>query len=153
MIYNAIHSHRGGSILLILDGNSEPVAHVWRTFLNYNSTLRLLSIWANSLNRQKYHFHSIRAHLFLPNISTSSTYIRIYGSSEIGTHVRSNLCYLISIGHLIMLTAVTDGIFCFKKTYFPACVRNLFWVTNWYKCHAYKRSVHNKQIICCTSSN
>ena len=42
------------------------------------------------------------------------------GDSEKGEHVRSNLCYLICLRHLIGLRAVTNRIFIFPI--FHACV-------------------------------
>ena len=47
------------------------------------------------------------------------------GNSEIGAQLRSNLCYLICLRHLIRSREVTDLIFFFsEKTYFPSHVRN-----------------------------
>ena len=44
------------------------------------------------------------------------------GNSEIGTHVKSNLCYLVLvIGICSDLKAVTNRIFSSEKTYFSAC--------------------------------
>ena len=48
------------------------------------------------------------------------------GILEIGAQARSNLCYLISLRHLIRSTAVTNRIFSQKKHYSPLCVRNMF---------------------------
>ena len=58
------------------------------------------------------------------------------GNPEISVHMRSNLCYLICLRHLIRSRAVTNRIFFFsEKSYFPSCVRVKFWVTIWYKNH------------------
>ena len=44
-----------------------------------------------------------------------------------GSLVRSNLCYLICLRHLIRSRGVTNLIFFSEKTYFPSCVRNMFY--------------------------
>ena len=72
-----------------------------------------------------------------PNITFSSSNIfniwfmvlKLYGNSEIGAHIMSNLCYLTWLSHLIRSRAVTYLLFFPEKTYFPSCVRNMFWVT------------------------
>ena len=46
--------------------------------------------------------------------------------SEIGAHVRSNLCYLICGRHLLSSSAVTTRNFFSGNPYFPSCVRYLF---------------------------
>ena len=52
----------------------------------------------------------------------------LYGTLEIGAHVMSNLCYLNCLRHLIRSRSVTYRIFFFsEKTYFPSCVRNMFY--------------------------
>ena len=43
------------------------------------------------------------------------------GSSEPGMHVRSNLCYLICLRHLIKLRTITNRIFSEKTNFFHAC--------------------------------
>ena len=49
------------------------------------------------------------------------------GSSELGVHVRSNLCWLICLKHLIRSRAVTDRTYIFsEKAYFHSCVRKMF---------------------------
>ena len=48
------------------------------------------------------------------------------GNLEIGAHVRSNLCYLNFLRHLLRVIAVTNIILFTKNTYFPSCVRNMF---------------------------
>ena len=53
------------------------------------------------------------------------------GNSEIGGHIRSNLCYLICVRHLIRSRAVANRICCSKKTYFPILnwnFSNLSWL-------------------------
>ena len=46
----------------------------------------------------------------------------IHGSSELGAHVRSNLCYLICLGHLIKSRAFKNRIFSLKRPiFFHAC--------------------------------
>ena len=48
-------------------------------------------------------------------------------NSGIGTHVRSDLGYLICLRHLFRSRAVTNLIFLsLENTYFPSCVRNMF---------------------------
>ena len=51
------------------------------------------------------------------------------GNSEIGAHVRSNLWYLICLRHWFRPRAVGNCIIFSARTYFPLCVRNIFWVT------------------------
>ena len=48
------------------------------------------------------------------------------GKPELGANVRSNLCYLICLGHFSKSTAVTIRIFYHEKTYFPSCMCNFF---------------------------
>ena len=43
------------------------------------------------------------------------------GNSEIGAHVMSNLCYLISLRLSMSSKAVSHWIFFSEKTYFPSC--------------------------------
>ena len=43
------------------------------------------------------------------------------GNSEIGAHVRINLCYLICLRHLIRSRVVTIRSISPKKTFFPSC--------------------------------
>ena len=50
----------------------------------------------------------------------------LVGNSEIGAHVRSHLCYLISLKHLIRSEKVTNLILFFGNNYFYPCVRNMF---------------------------
>ena len=59
------------------------------------------------------------------------------GNSEIGEHVRSILCYLNCIRHLIRSRAVKNRVFFLKNTYFPLCVRNMYRVTIYYKSHGF----------------
>ena len=47
--------------------------------------------------------------------------------SLIGAYVRSNLCYSILLR--LLIRAVTNRIFSSEQTYFPSCVRNMFWFT------------------------
>ena len=49
----------------------------------------------------------------------------LYGNSEIGAHVRNNLCYLIRLRHLIRSRAVTHLVFFSENTDFPSYVRNI----------------------------
>ena len=51
------------------------------------------------------------------------------GNSEIGAQVRSNLCYLICLKHLIRNKAVSNRVIFSEKTYVPLCARNMLWVT------------------------
>ena len=44
--------------------------------------------------------------------------LKLYGNSEIGVHVRSNLCYLIYLRHFIGSRTGTNRIFPGKKTFF-----------------------------------
>ena len=86
-----------------------------------------------------YYFHTFSQNLpFFPCLFTlsNSTYastlpptlsmVLIDGNSEIGAHVRSNLCYLICLRHLIRSRAVTNRISISEKTYFALYVRNMF---------------------------
>ena len=51
------------------------------------------------------------------------------GKSNIGAHVWSNIYYLACFRHLISSRAVTNRIFSsLENTYFPLCLRNIFWV-------------------------
>ena len=59
------------------------------------------------------------------------------GNSEIGAHVRSNLCYLICLRHLIRPRAVGWYFILSEKTYLPSYVRNRLWVTFLCKHHVY----------------
>ena len=63
---------------------------------------------------------------------SGSEYIMVVvldGNSDIGAHVRTNLCYPISLKDLIRLRVVTNRIFLLREDLIPACVRNIFWVT------------------------
>ena len=51
------------------------------------------------------------------------------GRSEMGAHVRSNLCNLICVRHLVRSGAVKNLIFFSENTYFLLCGRNLSLVT------------------------
>ena len=44
----------------------------------------------------------------------------LYGDSNIGTHVRSNLCYLICLRHLLISREVTNRIFFLRKDQFSS---------------------------------
>ena len=55
------------------------------------------------------------------------------GNSDIGAHVRSNLCYLTCFRHFARSRAVPIRFFCSEKNYFSSCVRNMSWVTIKYK--------------------
>ena len=57
------------------------------------------------------------------------------GNSEIGAQVRSILLYFICLRHLLRSRAVQLQIdfFSSKQTYVPLYLRNMFWVTIWYK--------------------
>ena len=74
-------------MLLILDGNSWHVAHVYRKFdcfcFKFISYLWLLSIYTNALNRSYHRYHSTHAHAFLryhliPSMSLYPLYLSIY---------------------------------------------------------------------------
>ena len=58
-------------------------------------------------------------------IYSHGTYI-IDGNKEIGMNIRSNLCYLICLRHLIRSRAVTNRIFFLQKALTLLCVRNMF---------------------------
>ena len=55
------------------------------------------------------------------------------GNSEYVSHVRSNFCNVIFLRHLIYLRSVTNRMIFSANTYSPSCVRDLVWVTIWYK--------------------
>ena len=63
---------------------------------------------------------------FLLRSASSTIVLMLDGSSEICTHVRSNLYYLIYLRHLIGSRAVDNRIFVSEKTYFPSSVRDMF---------------------------
>ena len=54
-------------------------------------------------------------------------------NSEIGTHVTSNLCYVICSRHLIRSRKSQIGIFFSVKAFFPLFVSEIFWVAIYYK--------------------
>ena len=60
------------------------------------------------------------------NLQSTQTMVLILdGNSEIGAQVRSNLCYLIWLRHLIRSRAVKNRIFFIRKYVF-SCVHNMF---------------------------
>ena len=63
------------------------------------------------------------------------------GNSEIGAHVRSNLCYLICLRHLIKLRSHKSDLS--EKTYFPLCVRTMFLSSN----HGFGKLVFVKKLF------
>ena len=72
------------------------------------------------------------------------------GNSEIGAHVRSNLCYLSCLKHLIRSRIDTNRIFS-PIFFFTTSVRNLFWVTIWYKYHGLVSKDHQSAYHCRSS--
>ena len=50
-------------------------------------------------------------------------------NSDISAHARSNLCYLICLGHAISSREVTNTILYIRKDFFRSWVRNMFRVT------------------------
>ena len=55
-------------------------------------------------------------------------------TSEIGAHVRINICILICLRHLALGREQPQmRFFKYKNTYFPLSVRNMFWVIILYK--------------------
>ena len=70
------------------------------------------------------------------NITENHIVSILDGYTEKGSHVWSNLGSLICLKHLFRSRAVTNQIFSQKRhIYFPSWVRNMFWVTIWYKYH------------------
>ena len=62
----------------------------------------------------KIHFSVCRKYLF---VSLNIMVHILGGKSEIGAHVKSNLCYLVCLRHLNRLRAVTTRLFFSEKTY------------------------------------
>ena len=62
-------------------------------------------------------------------------YLYYMVTESLGAHVRSNLCYLICLRHLIRSRVVTDKFFFSEKSYFSSCVRSNLKVTILYKNH------------------
>ena len=73
--------------------------------------------------------------------------VLILGNSEIGAHVKSSLCYLICLRHLIRSRAITSQIFFSKKTNFLSYVRIIFTVTIKCKYHAHSLVKNSKHIL------
>ena len=51
------------------------------------------------------------------------------GNSEIGAQLSRDQRYWICSRQLIRVRAFTNRFFSSEKTYFPSCMRNLFWIT------------------------
>ena len=66
----------------------------------------------------------IKRNIFPPH--SSATALRLDGNSEIGAHVKSLLCYLICVSHLIKSRAVTD--FSLLKTIFLHACATRSWL-------------------------
>ena len=58
-----------------------------------------------------------------------SMVFRLDDNSKTVASIRSNLCHLICLRHLIRSKRVTKQIYFAEKTYFPACKPNIFFVT------------------------
>ena len=105
-------------------------------------------------------YHLILYNVLWPGLLINSASPRVLildGNSEHVTHpwrkmgaqVRSNLCYLICLRHLIRSREEAHLIFSSKKTNYPACVRNMVWSTIWYKytMHGPDIEIHAHSII------
>ena len=74
--------------------------------------------------------------LILSYICTSWIMVLVFdGNSEIvaHAHVRSNIYYLIFLS--IRARAIRNNFLLAENTYYPLCVRNIFWVTILYTMH------------------
>ena len=70
----------------------------------------------------QYFFRTIILHLFKKLHWTATMVLKLDGKSEIGAHhVRSNLCYLICLRHLIRSRAVTDLFSPKRSIFLHAC--------------------------------
>ena len=89
---------------------------------------RHVSFWGRTM-----HFstsdQSYAGRVFNPMVLVSD------GNSSIRAHVRRKLCYSTCLRHLNRSRVVTFWTFLSEKTYFTSCVRNMLWVTIWYKYH------------------
>ena len=102
---------------------SRLLGHIWHIFTDpYYFALHITTAKKNMLkiiNISSTHW------ILLKRKSNHST---LDGDSEIGAHIRSKLCSLICLRHLVRSSAVKDRCLFPKKTYFPSCLRNMFLV-------------------------
>ena len=97
---------------------SQNVFHAWtlkENILIYK--LRVIFFVSAKSKRLFMHLPSCNPELY------PAIVLMLDGSSEVGAHVRSILCYLNCLRYLITTTA--NRIFVSEKAYFPSCVRNM----------------------------
>ena len=79
---------------------------------------------------------------YIRNFSDQTMVFISDGNSENGAHVGSTLWYSICLRHFRLGREQSKIVFFSETTYFPSCVRNMFWVTISYKYHGPDNLLH-----------